>query len=153
MSTEVEFLRDQVQRLNSALSHYQDRHRSQATSAPQGEEETHTETPAPWLSDQSIMAPLLSEYDRHMDDMTEQLQSYQMQMTAIRLKLDTVVKENERLHAELRESVERQLQTLPVSTGPGVEGDTLGDEGLISNLREQIQLSVQVSLNTSTCVG
>ncbi|XP_045568486.1 sodium channel and clathrin linker 1 [Salmo salar] len=89
------------------------------------------------------MAPLLSEYDRHMDDMTEQLQSYQMQMTAIRLKLDTVVKENERLHAELRESVERQLQTLPVSTGPGVEGDTLGDEGLISNLREQIQLSVQ----------
>ncbi|XP_038843477.1 sodium channel and clathrin linker 1 isoform X1 [Salvelinus namaycush] len=143
MSTEVEFLRDQVQRLNSALSHYQDRHRSQATSAPQGEEETHTETPAPWLSDQSIMAPLLSEYDRHMDDMTEQLQSYQMQMTAIRLKLDTVVKENERLHAELRESVERQLQTLPVSTGPGVEGDTLGDEGLISNLHEQIQLSVQ----------
>ncbi|XP_038843479.1 sodium channel and clathrin linker 1 isoform X3 [Salvelinus namaycush] len=91
----------------------------------------------------SIMAPLLSEYDRHMDDMTEQLQSYQMQMTAIRLKLDTVVKENERLHAELRESVERQLQTLPVSTGPGVEGDTLGDEGLISNLHEQIQLSVQ----------
>ncbi|XP_064818561.1 sodium channel and clathrin linker 1-like isoform X1 [Oncorhynchus masou masou] len=143
MSTEVEFLRDQVQRLNSALSHYQDRHRSEATSAPQDEEETHTETPAPWLSDQSIMAPLLSEYDRHMDDMTEQLQSYQMQMTAIRLKLDTVVKENERLHAELRESVERQLQTLPVSTGPGVEGDTLGDEGLIGNLHQQIQLSVQ----------
>ncbi|XP_064859635.1 sodium channel and clathrin linker 1 isoform X4 [Oncorhynchus nerka] len=143
MSTEVEFLRDQVQRLNSALSIYQDRHRSEATSAPQGEEETHTETPAPWLSDQSIMAPLLSEYDRHMDDMTEQLQSYQMQMAAIRLKLDTVVKENERLHAELRESVERQLQTLPVSTGPGVEGDTLGDEGLISNLHQQIQLSVQ----------
>uniref|UniRef100_A0A8C8GXJ0 Sodium channel and clathrin linker 1 n=1 Tax=Oncorhynchus tshawytscha TaxID=74940 RepID=A0A8C8GXJ0_ONCTS len=143
MSTEVEFLRDQVQRLNSALSHYQDGHRSEATSAPQGEEETHTETPAPWLSDQSIMAPLLSEYDRHMDDMTEQLQSYQMQMTAIRLKLDTVVKENERLHAELRESVERQLQTLPVSTGPGVEGDTLGDEGLIGNLHQQIQLSVQ----------
>ncbi|KAM9399010.1 sodium channel and clathrin linker 1 isoform 2-T2 [Salvelinus alpinus] len=143
MSTEVEFLRDQVQRLNSALSHYQDRHRSQETSAPQGEEETHAATPAPWLADQSIMAPLLSEYDRHMDDMTEQLQRYQMQMTAIRLKLDTVVKENERLHAELRESVERQLQTLPVSTGPGVEGDTLGDEGLISNLHEQIQLSVQ----------
>uniref|UniRef100_A0A4W5JV88 Sodium channel and clathrin linker 1 n=1 Tax=Hucho hucho TaxID=62062 RepID=A0A4W5JV88_9TELE len=91
----------------------------------------------------SIMAPLLSEYDHHMDDMTEQLQRYQVQMTAIRLKLDTVVKENERLHAELRESVERQLQSLPVSTGPGVEGDTLVDEGLINNLHEQIQLSVQ----------
>ncbi|CAB1327046.1 unnamed protein product [Coregonus sp. 'balchen'] len=146
MSNEVEFLRDQVQRLNSALSHYQDGHRSQATLAPQGEEARHAETPAPWLSDRSIMVPLLSEYDRHMDDMTEQLQRYQMQMTEVKLKLDRVVKENERLHAELRESVERQLQTLPGSTGPGVEGDTLGDEGLINNLQEQIQLSVQDQL-------
>ncbi|XP_041711615.2 sodium channel and clathrin linker 1 [Coregonus clupeaformis] len=143
MSNEVEFLRDQVQRLNSALSHYQDGHRSQATLAPQGEEARHAETPAPWLSDRSIMVPLLSEYDRHMDDMTEQLQRYQMQMTEVKLKLDRVVKENERLHAELRESVERQLQTLPGSTGPGVEGAPLGDEGLINNLQEQIQLSVQ----------
>uniref|UniRef100_A0A673W968 Sodium channel and clathrin linker 1 n=1 Tax=Salmo trutta TaxID=8032 RepID=A0A673W968_SALTR len=78
----------------------------------------------------SIMAPLLSEYDRHMDDMTEQLQSYQVNICP-------------NYRCSLRESVERQLQTLPVSTGPGVEGDTLGDEGLISNLREQIQLSVQ----------
>ncbi|KAK6324531.1 hypothetical protein J4Q44_G00038730 [Coregonus suidteri] len=143
MSNEVEFLRDQVQRLNSALSHYQDGHRSQATLAPQGEEARHAETPAPWLSDRSIMVPLLSEYDRHMDDMTEQLQRYQMQMTEVKLKLDRVVKENERLHAELRESVERQLQSLPGSTGPGVEGAPLGDEGLINNLQEQIQLSVQ----------
>ena len=45
-----------------------------------------------------------------------------------------------RLHAELRELVERQLQALPV----GLEGDTLGEEGLVKNLQEQIHLSVQV---------
>uniref|UniRef100_A0AAZ3RJT4 Sodium channel and clathrin linker 1 n=1 Tax=Oncorhynchus tshawytscha TaxID=74940 RepID=A0AAZ3RJT4_ONCTS len=89
----------------------------------------------------SIMAPLLSEYDRHMDDMTEQLQSYQVNIC--KLMLCVCCRLPSRLHAELRESVERQLQTLPVSTGPGVEGDTLGDEGLIGNLHQQIQLSVQ----------
>uniref|UniRef100_A0A8C7JVI2 Sodium channel and clathrin linker 1 n=1 Tax=Oncorhynchus kisutch TaxID=8019 RepID=A0A8C7JVI2_ONCKI len=94
----------------------------------------------------SIMAPLLSDYQVNI------CPNYPCSVcsfifwcltTTKLLKLDTVVKENERLHAELRESVERQLQTLPVSTGPGVEGDTLGDEGLISNLHQQIQLSVQ----------
>uniref|UniRef100_A0A8C7P8P9 Sodium channel and clathrin linker 1 n=1 Tax=Oncorhynchus mykiss TaxID=8022 RepID=A0A8C7P8P9_ONCMY len=89
----------------------------------------------------SIMAPLLSEYDRHMEDMTEQLQSYQVNIC--KLTLCVCCRLPSRLHAELRESVERQLQTLPVSTGSGVEGDTLGDEGLISNLHQQIQLSVQ----------
>ncbi|KAJ8000570.1 hypothetical protein DPEC_G00181760 [Dallia pectoralis] len=141
MSTEVDFLRDQVQRLNSALSRYQDGHRSQTTSAVQGEDVRQTGTTAPWLSDHGVMAPLVAEYDRHMDEMTAQLQRYQMQMTDVKLKLDRVVKENERLHAELRESVERQLQALPA--GPGVNGDTLGDDGVIKNLQEQIQLSVQ----------
>ncbi|KAL1023854.1 hypothetical protein UPYG_G00047260 [Umbra pygmaea] len=141
MSTEVYFQRDQDQRLNSALSHYQDGERSHTTSGGQGEDAGQTETPAPWLSDRSIMAPLIAEYDRHMDEMTEQLQRYQMQMSDVKLKLDRVVKENERLHSELRESVERQLQALPGWTGP--EEDALGDEGVIKNLQEQIQLSVQ----------
>uniref|UniRef100_A0A3B4T5C3 Sodium channel and clathrin linker 1 n=1 Tax=Seriola dumerili TaxID=41447 RepID=A0A3B4T5C3_SERDU len=48
-----------------------------------------------FLRDQ-IMAPLIAEYDRHMDEMTEQLQRYQqMQMTDVKVKLERVVKENE----------------------------------------------------------
>ncbi|KAM4603621.1 sodium channel and clathrin linker 1 [Polymixia lowei] len=141
MQAEVEFLRDQVQRLNSALSQYQDGHHSQSTLAAQVEEMRHTQSPAPWISDRSIMAPLIAEYDRHMDEMTEQLHRYQVQMTDVKVKLERVVKDNERLHAELRESVERQLQALPVT--PGVEGSTLEDEGVIRNLQEQIQLSGQ----------
>lgn len=49
-----------------------------------------------------------------------------------------------RLHAELRESVERQLHALPVASG--VEGSTLEEEGVIRNLQEQVQLSEKVSI-------
>ncbi|XP_029915793.1 sodium channel and clathrin linker 1 isoform X2 [Myripristis murdjan] len=140
MQSEVEFLRDQVQRLNSALSQYQDGQRTQATSA-QVEETRHADSPAHWISDRSVMAPLIAEYDRHMDEMTEQLHRYQVQMTDVKMKLEKVVKENEKLHAELRESVEKQLQALPVASG--AEGSTLEEDDVIRSLQEQIQLSKQ----------
>ncbi|XP_036933724.1 sodium channel and clathrin linker 1 [Acanthopagrus latus] len=140
MEAEVEFLRDQVHRLNSALSQYQYGHHSQSTSS-QVEEARRAESPAPWISDRSIMAPLISEYDRHMDEMTEQLQRYQTQMTDVKVKLERVVKENERLHAELRECVEKQLHALPMASG--VEGNTVEEEAFTKNLQEQIQLSEQ----------
>ncbi|XP_056136606.1 sodium channel and clathrin linker 1 [Lampris incognitus] len=141
MQAEVEFLRDQVHRLNSALSQYQDGHFSQPTSTSQVEETGHAQSPAPWISDRGIMAPLIAEYDRHMGEMTEQLQRYQVQMTDVKVKLERVVKENERLHAELRESVEKQLQALPVASRG--EGSSMEEEGVIKNLKEQIQLSGQ----------
>ncbi|XP_073329820.1 sodium channel and clathrin linker 1 [Pagrus major] len=140
MEAEVEFLRDQVHRLNSALSQYQYGHHSQSTSS-QVEEARRAESPAPWISDRSIMAPLIAEYDRHMDEMTEQLQRYQAQMTDVKVKLERVVKENERLHAELRESVEKQLHALPVPSGG--EGSTVEEEAFTKNLQEQVQLSEQ----------
>nr|XP_046259740.1 sodium channel and clathrin linker 1 [Scatophagus argus]XP_046259747.1 sodium channel and clathrin linker 1 [Scatophagus argus] len=143
MEAEVEFLRDQVQRLNSALGQYQHGQHPQSTSS-QVEEARRTVSPAPWLSDRSIMAPLMAEYDRHMDEMTEQLQRYQTLMTDVKVKLEMVVKENERLHAELRESVEKQLHALPVASG--VEGSILEEDAVTRNLQEQIQLSEQERL-------
>ncbi|TMS23176.1 Sodium channel and clathrin linker 1 [Larimichthys crocea] len=98
----------------------------------------------PWISDRSIMAPLIAEYDQHMDEMTEQLQRYQTQMADVKVKLERVVKENERLHVELRESVEKQLHALPVASG--AEGGTLEEEAVTRNLQEQIQLSEQERL-------
>lgn len=50
-----------------------------------------------------------------------------------------------RLHAELRESVEKQLHALP--TASGVEGSTLEEDAVIKNLQEQVQLSEQVCIN------
>ncbi|XP_026158318.1 sodium channel and clathrin linker 1 [Mastacembelus armatus] len=138
MDAEVEFLRDQVRRLNSALSQYQYGLGTQSTLS-QVDEAGQAESPAPWISDRNIMAPLIAEYDRHIDEMTEQLQKYQTLMTDIKAKLESVVKENERLHAELRESVEKQLHALPMVSG--TESSTLEDEAVIRNLQEQIQLS------------
>ncbi|XP_078122755.1 sodium channel and clathrin linker 1 isoform X1 [Sander vitreus] len=143
MEAEVEFLRDQVHRLNSALSQYQYGHGTQSTSS-QVEEARRAESPTPWISDRSIMAPLMAEYDRHMDEMTEQLQRYQGMMTDVKVKLERVVKENERLHAELRDSVEKQLHALPVASG--VKGSTLEEEAVIRNLQEQVQLCEQERL-------
>uniref|UniRef100_A0A3Q1CHT5 Sodium channel and clathrin linker 1 n=1 Tax=Amphiprion ocellaris TaxID=80972 RepID=A0A3Q1CHT5_AMPOC len=140
MDAELEFLRDQVHRLNSALSQYQYGNRNQSTPS-QVEEARRAESPAPWISDRGIMAPLIVEYDRHMDEMTEQLRRYQGQMTDVTAKLKRVVKENERLHAELRESVEKQLHSLPMASG--VEGSTLEEDSVIKNLQEQVQLSEQ----------
>uniref|UniRef100_A0A3Q1KDE0 Sodium channel and clathrin linker 1 n=1 Tax=Anabas testudineus TaxID=64144 RepID=A0A3Q1KDE0_ANATE len=79
----------------------------------------------------SVMAPLIAEYDRHMDEMTEQLQRYQVK---------------KQLHAELRESVEKQLHALPVASG--IESSTLEEEAVIKNLQEQLQLSEQERLQT-----
>ncbi|XP_059904219.1 sodium channel and clathrin linker 1 [Gadus macrocephalus] len=146
MQAEVEFLRDQVQRLNSALSKYQDGSRNHSTMAAQAschvEDPRPAESPGLWMSDKSIMAPLIEEYDRHMEDMTQQLHRHQAQMADVKVKLERVIKENERLHAELRESVEGQLQALPEA--PGLENSgSLEEEGVIKNLQEQMQLSGQ----------
>ncbi|XP_008406351.1 sodium channel and clathrin linker 1 [Poecilia reticulata] len=136
MEAEIEFLRDQVHRLNSALSRYQ-----LGVTSSQLDEAQQAESPPPWLSDRGIMAPLIAEYDRHMDEMTEKLQKYQETMTDVRLKLEKVVEENERLHTELRESIEKQLQSLPV--GSEAEGGAAEDTAILRNLQEQVQLSEQ----------
>uniref|UniRef100_A0A3B3XLL5 Sodium channel and clathrin linker 1 n=1 Tax=Poecilia mexicana TaxID=48701 RepID=A0A3B3XLL5_9TELE len=136
MEAEIEFLRDQVHRLNSALSRYQ-----LGVTSSQLDEAQQAESPPPWLSDRGIMAPLIAEYDRHMDEMTEKLQKYQETMTDVRLKLEKVVEENERLHTELRESIEKQLHSLPV--GSEAEGGAAEDTAILRNLQEQVQLSEQ----------
>lgn len=49
-----------------------------------------------------------------------------------------------RLHAELRESVEKQLHAIPLASG--VEGNTLEEEAVTRNLQEQVQLLEQVCI-------
>uniref|UniRef100_A0A3B3ZTJ4 Sodium channel and clathrin linker 1 n=1 Tax=Periophthalmus magnuspinnatus TaxID=409849 RepID=A0A3B3ZTJ4_9GOBI len=90
----------------------------------------------------SIMAPLIDEYDRHIKEMMEELQKYQVHL--VYLTLDRVVKENERLHTELRESVERQLHAIPVPSA--TKGSAVEEDIIIKNLQEQIQLSEQQAM-------
>ncbi|XP_071411698.1 sodium channel and clathrin linker 1 isoform X2 [Pithys albifrons albifrons] len=72
--------------------------------------------------------------------MKEQLQLYQAQMSEMRLKLEEVTKENERLHTELKEVLEKQLEAIPFTH---LETDTPADEVIVRNLQEQLRLAKQ----------
>lgn len=49
----------------------------------------------------------------------------------------------QRLHHELKDAVQRQLEALPVDTGVG--DDLYVDDEIVRNLQEQLQLANQVS--------
>ncbi|KAI5086970.1 sodium channel and clathrin linker 1 [Silurus meridionalis] len=132
-SPELEFLRDQVNRLNLVLGRYQD-----APSIVTEGEDKECKSAAPWIPDQSIMAPLIVEYDRHMQQMEKQLKLYQRQMVDVRASLEQVVRENERLYEEQRLSVEKQLQSLSVDEDAAVDAD------IIHNLEEQVKCAVEM---------
>uniref|UniRef100_S4RA20 Sodium channel and clathrin linker 1 n=1 Tax=Petromyzon marinus TaxID=7757 RepID=S4RA20_PETMA len=140
MSAEAAFLRQQVQRLNAVLNQYQVKYLVPPASTPAGVF-GEGDPPAPWLTDKSLLAPLIAEYDRHLEEMEGQLRNYQNLMDEMKLKMKRVVVENERLHAELRKSVETQLDG--AATSLGVFTSDLTEEGMAKNLQEQVQLANQ----------
>uniref|UniRef100_A0A8C8X0N6 Sodium channel and clathrin linker 1 n=2 Tax=Panthera TaxID=9688 RepID=A0A8C8X0N6_PANLE len=93
------------------------------------------------LVDQSFLAPLIIEYDKHLEELNGQLKYYQKQMGEMKLQLENVIKENERLHSELKDAVEKQLETLPFGTDMG--NDIYTDDETVRNLQEQLQLANQ----------
>ncbi|XP_039735579.1 sodium channel and clathrin linker 1 isoform X4 [Pteropus medius] len=91
--------------------------------------------------DQSFLAPLITEYDKHLEDLNGQLKYYQKQMGEMKLQLENVIKENERLHSDLKDAVEKQLEALPLGTEMG--NDIYADDETVRNLQEQLQLANQ----------
>lgn len=89
-----------------------------------------------WLVDKSN--PLVAEYDKHLEEISEQLRCFQVQTADLRLKLEEVTKENERLHEELKETVEKQLEALPSGL---TSGDVSFMDESLRNLQEQLQLA------------
>ncbi|XP_073896562.1 sodium channel and clathrin linker 1 isoform X6 [Macaca fascicularis] len=57
----------------------------------------------------------------------------------MKLQLENVIKENERLHSELKDAVEKQLEAFPLGTEIGT--DTYADDETVRNLQEQLQLA------------
>ncbi|XP_052435199.1 sodium channel and clathrin linker 1 isoform X2 [Carassius gibelio] len=137
MTKEVEFLQDQVNHLNSVLGQYQDEVPPPSSVSQTGD--LVMESAVPWRSDRGLMAPPIEEYDRHIQQMEMQLKFYQRQMTDVTASLEQVVKENERLHAEQKMSIEKQLQSLSAGTG----GDVTVDAVTISNLEEQVKCAIE----------
>ncbi|XP_005044681.1 PREDICTED: sodium channel and clathrin linker 1 [Ficedula albicollis] len=91
------------------------------------------------MMDQSL-STLITEYGNRVEEMKQQLQLYQAQMGEMTLKLEEVTKENERLHAELKEPLEKQLEALPFEH---LGTDIPADEGMVRTLQEQLQLAKQ----------
>uniref|UniRef100_A0A8D2CNJ3 Sodium channel and clathrin linker 1 n=1 Tax=Sciurus vulgaris TaxID=55149 RepID=A0A8D2CNJ3_SCIVU len=91
--------------------------------------------------DQSFLAPLITEYDKQLEELNRQLKYYQQQMGEMKLQLENVIKENESLHSELKDVVEKQLEALPF--GSEIESDIYTDEETVKNLQEQLQLANQ----------
>ncbi|KAK2498519.1 hypothetical protein MC885_004144 [Smutsia gigantea] len=144
MATEIDFLRDQDERLNETLRWYQMENFSKYSSVQKalfkGDGDDTLENS---VINQSFLAPLITEYDKHLEELSGQLQYYKKQMGEMKLQLENVIKENERLHSELKNAVEKQLESLPFGTE--IENDICADDETVRNLQEQLQQANQVS--------
>ncbi|XP_010617177.1 sodium channel and clathrin linker 1 isoform X2 [Fukomys damarensis] len=142
MATEIDFLRDQNQRLNEVLRRNEMENFSKYSSIQKiifkGDGD---DTLVNSEVDQSFLAHLITEYDKHTAELGDQLKYYQKQMGEMKLQLENVIKENERLHSELKDVVEKQLEDLPFSSDTGNE--TFPDSETVRNLQEQLQLANQ----------
>ncbi|KAM5192779.1 sodium channel and clathrin linker 1 [Mantella aurantiaca] len=140
-AVETEFLRDQVQRLREQLKYYEDKSHS-----GNDEFKTHghfrdNETVTASFNEKRNVNFLIGEFDEHSEEMSEQLRFLQGQMGEMRLKLESIVKENEMLHQQLKESLEKQLESLP--TDSALASDAFTEQELIKNLQDQLQLANQ----------
>uniref|UniRef100_A0A8C0L368 Sodium channel and clathrin linker 1 n=1 Tax=Canis lupus dingo TaxID=286419 RepID=A0A8C0L368_CANLU len=88
-----------------------------------------------------FLAPLIIEYDKHLEELNGQLKYYKKQMGEMKLQFENVIKENERLHSELKDAIEKQLETFPFGTDMG--SDIYTDDETVRNLQEQLQLANQ----------
>ncbi|XP_053259383.1 sodium channel and clathrin linker 1 isoform X3 [Podarcis raffonei] len=137
MEGATDFPRVQNQRLNDVPQQLQTENLTRTTFEQKNSLGGNNEM-EPELTNQRL-SPLAVDYDGHLKEMNEQLRYCQVQMRELRLKLEQVTKENERLHEELKEAVEKQLEAL--QAGPTSGDGTFMDENIIRNLQDQLQLA------------
>ncbi|KFP30665.1 Sodium channel and clathrin linker 1, partial [Colius striatus] len=83
------------------------------------------------------LSTLMTEFNKHLEEMRKEHQLYEAQMSEMRLKVEQVTKENERLHAELKEAFQMPLEALPFMP---LETEIPADEVIVTNFQEQLQL-------------
>ncbi|XP_060998334.1 sodium channel and clathrin linker 1 isoform X3 [Dama dama] len=143
MATEIDFLRDQNQRLNETLRRYQTENILKYSTIQKGVfKGDGDDTLENSAADQSFLVPLITEHDKHLEELNGQLKYYQKQMGEMKLQFENVIKENERLRNEFKDAVvEKQLEALPFGTEMGNEIYT--DDETVRNLQEQLKLANQ----------
>lgn len=142
MATEIDLLRDQNDKLNDILRQHQIEHifrdpTVQNSMSKGGRGDTLVNS----VNDQSALPPLIAEYEKQLEELNRQLTYYQKHMGEMKLQLEAVITENERLHSKLKDAVEKQLEALPFGTGIG--NDICADDETVRNLQEQLQLANQ----------
>lgn len=128
----IKFLQDQVRRLNAVLDEYQKKYLPVKEPDVKG-----TEPLPPWITNSSILSPLLAEYDNNIRVSQEQVSFLKEELSSLKQKTDHVVQENTRLHEELRRSIEAQMDIVQHREGSGVEKEVMG------NMQHQLQLLSQ----------
>uniref|UniRef100_A0A8C6BLV7 Sodium channel and clathrin linker 1 n=1 Tax=Monodon monoceros TaxID=40151 RepID=A0A8C6BLV7_MONMO len=80
MATEIDFLRDQNQRLNEVLRRYQMENFFKYSSIQKSVfKGVAGDTVENSVVDQSFLVPLITEYDKHLEELNGQLKYYQAQ--------------------------------------------------------------------------
>ncbi|GFR90913.1 sodium channel and clathrin linker 1 [Elysia marginata] len=85
------------------------------------------------------LPPLLKEYDATIFGLQKQLESLEKQLQRLRSQAQDVAEENERLHEDLRTSVQRGLSSDHTGGGDGEGGDAV----ILQNLQQQLELALQ----------
>ncbi|XP_056419466.1 sodium channel and clathrin linker 1 isoform X3 [Hyla sarda] len=142
-SVETEVLRDQVQKLRAKLKQYEEKDFSQHNILQTSGKLRNYETSSSTLVEKRNADFIIGEFDKYSEDMSNQLHLCQTEMAEMRLKLESIVKENETLHEQLKESLEKQLESLPTNAALASEAST--EQELIRNLQEQLQLANQTN--------
>ncbi|NWV20740.1 SCLT1 protein, partial [Origma solitaria] len=87
------------------------------------------------------MSALITEYEKRVEEMKEQLQLYQvLKKSLLKKYLAELSSLNFRLHAELKEPLEKQLESLSFMH---LETDIPADESIVRTLQEQLRLAKQ----------
>ncbi|KAJ8297995.1 hypothetical protein KUTeg_024526 [Tegillarca granosa] len=135
---EVDFLKDQVQRLNAELARYRQDRAEQSEQVIElcwnlKEPLTYTFV--------LLLSPLIDEYDGQIAELSEQVDLYKEELSRIRPQLDRLIKENASLSDQLREALARQVE----SSGGGNEEfrPATNDEQVLHNLQEQAESALQ----------
>ncbi|XP_061164294.1 sodium channel and clathrin linker 1-like [Saccostrea echinata] len=131
---QIEFLKDQVQRLNAELAKY----RYQEIQR----EETPLDQPgpaAPWLTEKSALAPLIEEYDQQFQKLEQEKDFLNKELSQLRPELERVVADNTKLVQQLRETIENQLGNVE----DGEFSPSNDQEQVLQNLQMQAESALQ----------
>ncbi|KAL8566745.1 hypothetical protein ACOMHN_050393 [Nucella lapillus] len=134
-STEVDFLKDQVERLNALLGKYQEQY-----SLPLQQDQTDG-VQRPWLSKQEFLSPLMQEYDAILQQLETENNNYKAQVLDFRQQLGDILSDNERLRQDLKEVVDEQLGG--GGLGPSSSAGAPGSTPSVANLQHQLRLALQ----------